>query len=324
MSKYLTKRINKKILSPEDFVVKEIINKKFFKKFSRTRHGIEKIKGPYTLFLMKKRNITTIQAIKKIAKELNINEKEIGYAGLKDKFAVAYQYITIKNIDLEKLLLGNIELNKIGYTNNMISIGDLIGNEFDITLHNCNNIRNLENAIENIIKNGLPNYFGPQRFGTNKNNHIIGRYLIKRDFSNAISIINKNYRKKIDNIKNINKKMLKFFIHAYQSWIFNETIKRYIEKNKTPLFRDVPIFGYDTKLKNNKIDKIIKNIIVEEKINQYDFKIPELKICCLGSKRKAFIKLSNISYKIEKNNIKLNFTLPKGSYATVLLNEIIK
>jgi tRNA pseudouridine13 synthase len=346
-------RINGKIKDPENFVVREIIDKKFLRKFSRTKYGVEKTEGPYTLFIMRKRNITTMHAIKIIAKKLNMSKKEIGYAGMKDKFSVSYQYITIKSDKIDKMkienigknIADNIELEKIGYTDKKISIGDLVGNEFEITLHNCKNLKNIEKFIDEIMKRGMPNYFGLQRFGRNINNHIVGKYLIKGQFNKVLNIIlkksstssgsrktlfskiNKNYKTDISDIRSIPKHLLKFFIHAYQSWIFNKTIERFIENNAEPYFSDINIFGYNTKLGNNKIDNIIKSLVKKEGIKQSDFMIQELKICCIGGKRKAFIKLMGINYKIEQDKkdkiLKLQFILPKGSYATTLL-ELIK
>jgi len=319
-----------KIKKPEDFVVREIIDKKFTRRFTRTGSGVEKTGSPYTLFLLKKTDMTTARAIRTIAKHLGIKERDIGYAGLKDKFAVTYQYITIRNgkIAEEKIkemnANNNIELKKIGYTDKMISIGDLAGNEFEITLHRCKDAKKIERGLVKLIKNGMPNYFGQQRFGKGNDNHIVGRHLIKRQFKKALAIISKNCKAHYNNIEHLDKKMLKFFIHAYQSWIFNETIKAYIQKNRAPCFCDINVFGYDTKLGSSVFDNIIKKIIKNEKIRQKDFMINELRICCTGAGRKAFIKLTGIDYEIGKNSVMMRFSLPGGSYATVMLNEICK
>src|SRR3989338_8877930 len=89
------KGIGGKILGPEDFIVKEVIDNKFLRKFSRGKKGVQE-QGTYFLYLLKKENMTTKLALQKIAREFRIKESEIGYAGLKDKFAVTEQYITLK------------------------------------------------------------------------------------------------------------------------------------------------------------------------------------------------------------------------------------
>ena len=106
---------------PEDFKVKEIIDKKFLKKFSIRGGKVTQSTGIYTLYLLKKRNMTTMEALEKIAKTFKIKKDSIGYAGLKDKFAVTEQYITIKNF--KKEIKEPFTLKIIGNTENKISIG---------------------------------------------------------------------------------------------------------------------------------------------------------------------------------------------------------
>lgn len=289
--------IGGKLLTPEDFVVNEIIHPKFLKKF-RVGKKIEKMSGPYTLAKLTKRNLTTEQAIKIIAKMTKTKENEFGYAGLKDKFAVTTQYLTIRK-ELQNIETDNLKMKIIGKTDKRISTGDLIGNEFIITLHGCKNLENLPKIIEMIKKDGMPNYFGPQRFS--ENNEEIGRKIIETKKSG------------------FDKKKTKFFIHAYQSWIFNKMLDEYIEKNKKPAYIDAPIIGYDSKIANDAFGKIIKRIMEKEKIATDDFRLDELSISCTGGKRKAFIKIDKIEYETIKDAVKLKFALPKGSYATVLI-----
>src|SRR3989338_936985 len=85
-----------KVEREEDFVVEEIPLKKFLAKFSRDSSGVSPIKGPYSLVLLKKKGMTTKDVIDFISRKLSIRKEDIGYAGLKDKFAVTSQYMTIK------------------------------------------------------------------------------------------------------------------------------------------------------------------------------------------------------------------------------------
>jgi tRNA pseudouridine13 synthase len=307
----------------EDFVVREIIDPKFLIKFSRDASGVKPVKGPYTLFLLEKNGLGTIDALKIIAKQFSIRVADIGYAGLKDKNAITFQYVTIKGIEKE-INKDNLKLTKVGYSKNMICVGDLIGNKFEITLHDCKNIQNLEKIISEIKERGLPNHFGPQRFGINEDNHKIGKMIVKRRLEHALSLINKNHSKHYDDIRKVPKKMLKFFIHAYQSWIFNEALSEYIKNSKKPACDNIPIIGYGSKPAAKHFDMILKNILKKEGISADNFRLSELMICCNGGKRKAFISVSDISYDIKDNDVKICFALPKGSYATVLINEINK
>ena len=297
----------------EDFAVREIIEPKFLKKFN-----IDESERKYTLFLVKKRGMTTAEAVRKLA---SAGFRDIGYAGLKDKFSVSWQYVSAI-AESKQYELGDLTAVPIGKCKKLFP-GNLIGNEFVITLHGCKNKRRLY-SINKEFSKGMPNYFGLQRFGNNKNNHVIGKYLVKRKFGDALDSINATQKKKFTRIAGVSKHALKFFINAYQSWIFNEMLNEYIETNKKPWFRDANIFGFKTALGNSCTDRILKGIAKKEGVGAKDFRINELMLSCFGGKRKAFIKLPVIDYIIGEKTVKLAFMLPKGSYATVLLREICK
>jgi tRNA pseudouridine13 synthase len=151
---------------PEDFNVKELIKLKFDN-------------GNYSYYSLKKKNLTTPDAINLISKKLNINPKNIGYCGNKDKNAVTEQYISIlkKNKNLN---LNNLELKFLGYGNKRINLGDNFGNEFIIA------VRNLYKRYKKI--NIIVNYFDDQRFS--KNNVLIGKYLLHGKFKEICEILN--------------------------------------------------------------------------------------------------------------------------------------
>ncbi len=311
-----------RIKSPEDFIVNEVIDKKFLRSFERTSNGVRKVSGPYTIFLLKKSNMTTHEALDIVAQKMSVPVSDIGYAGLKDKSAVTSQYITIRNPKAEKIELDYLSLVRIGATNRHISIGNLTGNEFLITLHGCKNANSREEIMKALSK-GIPNYFGLQRFGSERNNHIVGKCLINRDFNGALRIINKTNNKEYRSVNDVDKKALKFFVHAYQSWIFNEALNTYISKNKKPLFRKMPIVGFDTKISGDFMGKIMKSILRKEKIIPSAFRISELNLSCSGGERDAFIKV-NAKIDSRDDEITLSFALPKGSYATNVIREIAK
>ena len=119
------------------------------------------------------------------------------------------------------------------------------------------------------------------------------------------------------------KQQLRFLVNAYQSLIFNQALNAYIDKYNKPYFAAAPLVGYNTRFTSGIMDNIVKNICGKESITAADFRINELMMTCLGGNRQAFIRLSEIDYTLGRD-VKLAFTLPKGSYATVLLREIQK
>ncbi len=307
----------------KDFVVDEIPFKKFFSKYTRGRGGVKPMDGPYVLALLKKNNMTTKDAIKLIKRELKISKNDIGYAGLKDKFAVTSQYITIRKEKFREIRADKMELTKISSTDKMMQVGELEGNKFIITLHNCKNPENAKHAVE-ALRSGMPNYFGSQRFGKYGDNHVIGKLILNREYEDVLNIINKRTKKQYSSINELGKKLLKFFIHAYQSYLFNKALDSYILKNRNPSFVNFPIVGFDTKLKNDFASEQTTKLLKMDKVKQEDFAVRDLNIKCGGSSRAAFVMPKILAYSINGKTLRLEFELPKGSYATILIREIAK
>ncbi|TKJ17537.1 hypothetical protein CEE44_03305 [Candidatus Woesearchaeota archaeon B3_Woes] len=290
-------RIKKK---PEDFVVNEITNIRL------------NDKGVYSVFLLKKRDYTTERAVQTIANKLGIPRKFISYAGNKDKIAVTTQYISIKNSRIKELELTDIFLEFKGYLDNPILLGDLEGNEFVIKVITDRKPKKIAKMI---------NYFGEQRFS--KNNKEIGKLIIKRDFKKAVDLIIKNNERLVEEylskkptdyigaLRKIPLKILKLYVHSYQSYLWNEMVTKCNTKT-------LPIIGFGTEVTEN-----IKGILNKEGITTRDFiikQIPELS--SEGNERDVFVDIKNLEIeKIEKGYI-LKFMLSKGSYATEAIKQI--
>lgn len=298
--------------TPEDFIVKEIPLYELAKE------------GDYSYFWLKKRNYNTIDAIRKIATVLQIPLKNIGFAGTKDKIAITEQVISIRKLPKqrgENLKLKDIQLTYIGKGKNPISLGDLKANRFRIVVRNLPK-RFLAKSIDKI-----PNLFGPQRFS--KHNAEIGKALIKRNFKKAIDLIDSktviNYIGSdpgdfIGALRTLPSKLRKLFIHAYQSLLWNETVKEYL---KTDPYKNekIPIIGFGLELTDNEINKIIRKIMSKENIQPRDFIIPQIpELSSEGGERDLFIKPENFKIlKKEKDSVTVTFTLQKASYATVVI-----
>lgn len=172
--------------------------------------------GEHLVVKVRKKDMDTWQMIEIIAKHLGIPKKEIGYAGLKDKDSMSMQYISI--FAKHETKLSTFEDNKIKVLsttrhNNKIKLGHLKGNHFKIKLKKVLGINKdkLDSALEWISKNGVPNYFGTQRFGTTKDNYLEGKDII-------------DGKKKMRN-----KKIKDFLIRSYQSYLFNQWLSFRIE-----------------------------------------------------------------------------------------------
>jgi len=165
--------------SPEDFLVEEIP--------SYLPCG----SGEHCYLTIEKRGITTLEAISRIAKNLKVSERDIGYAGMKDAVGVTRQTISIQWLTPEKALaleLGGIAVISAHRHSNKLKVGHLKGNHFRIVIRGVSGaISELVPAILAILgTRGVPNYFGYQRYGAQGNSHLIGAAMLRRDWHGCV------------------------------------------------------------------------------------------------------------------------------------------
>jgi len=187
------KLYNKIKRKPEDFIVEEVPLLE------------PKKEGNFRLLKLTKSNVSTLEALRVLSRFAKIPLKEIGFDGLKDKFAVTTQYLTIPaNYPLEKICFKPVKnrwtevptvkigkemgfcVEAVGFVNSPLNLGDLKGNRFTITIRNFEkNLRERFYKNLEVVKNyGFPNYFGEQRFGSIKSrDDFVLRYLLKGDFA---------------------------------------------------------------------------------------------------------------------------------------------
>ncbi len=175
--------------------------------------------GEHLIIRVRKKNLTTWEMIEIFSNYLGVKKREIGYAGLKDKNALTTQYISIpKKYEkgIKSLSNKNIKILFTTYHNNKIRVGHLKGNDFKLRFKKVLNINKekLNSALEWIRKNGIPNYFGTQRFGIDGNNYKDGKKIL------------------CGKMKIRDKKSKEFLISAYQSYLFNKWLSKRVELSK--------------------------------------------------------------------------------------------
>jgi tRNA pseudouridine13 synthase len=162
--------------------------------------------GEYLHFTLYKENKDTMEVISFLAKQLRIQPKSLQFAGTKDRRAVTVQRISAYRLDARKLagmnkILYGSKVGDFGYSNEGLSLGDLAGNEFVITLRDCKfrktegmNFQERLLAAQSIVKdsvqkleqNGFLNYYGLQRFGTfSTGTHEVGVRMLQSNFKDA-------------------------------------------------------------------------------------------------------------------------------------------
>jgi len=137
--------------------------------------------GNFLILKIKKTDMSTWKLITVLAKATGLAERDIGYAGLKDKNATTIQYISIpkqaerelnKNLTTEK-----IEILERTYNKAPIKVGHLKGNSFSIVLHDIDakDAKFFTTTSKKMQKEGIPNYYGYQRFGEDSRSYLQGK-----------------------------------------------------------------------------------------------------------------------------------------------------
>ena len=143
-------------------------------------------KGSHVHFLMEKKGITTVDAVETIAHAIGKRNRDIRYAGLKDARAVTRQWISIERIPPDRvcrLKLRNIRILEWGRHAEPLKIGGLKGNRFRIRIRQVNGpmsraVKQARAILSVLGERGVPNAFGPQRFGNRGNSHLLGRAIL--------------------------------------------------------------------------------------------------------------------------------------------------
>ena len=168
---------------PESFIVNEIPIK-----------IPEKIDGKYIILQIRLTNWDTNKFLIHLADRLHISNKRITYAGTKDKTGITTQYFCIHlpgNMEINNLSIKDVEIISSFRTDHMIKLGDLLGNEFTVTVKSDeDSTEKINETINQIINNhGFPNFYGFQRFGSIRaNTHKIGKFILQNRYSDAVKL----------------------------------------------------------------------------------------------------------------------------------------
>jgi len=155
--------------TPEDFLVEEL---------SAYEPSGE---GDHLFVRFTKRGLTTDDVALAIARTAGVNVRDVGIAGMKDKVAVATQTVSLpippKSGDefearVRALAIPGITILSTRRHTNKLRTGHLAGNRFTIVVRGIEpgRIDEVVSTLEAVGRVGLPNAFGPQRFGRGKDN----------------------------------------------------------------------------------------------------------------------------------------------------------
>jgi tRNA pseudouridine13 synthase len=302
--------------------------------------------GEHLYINITKEGFTTREIQEKLAKFFKLSIKSVGFAGMKDKNAITTQTFsahlvkTDENLeDITSRIQNNlpIKVNWMKLHRNKIKIGHLLGNKFtikitDLEISRDEALKRAKKIIEEIKKNGLPNFFGPQRFGIQGKNIEKGLKIIQ-----GLKFNGSKWKKRL-------------LVSSFQSYLCNLYLVRRLESgNFTRILKGDIAKKYDTgglfevedvgkeqkRYENHEISftapiygskmwdvkgpsqELERKVLQEVGLNIEIFHQR-------GTRRLGRLLVPDISVKKCSEGLILNFSLSKGAFATIVLREIMK
>jgi tRNA pseudouridine13 synthase len=305
--------------------------------------------GEHLFIHIRKTGANTLFVARELAKYFNVKEQLVSYAGLKDRFAVTEQWFGVhvpgkQEYDLDDLNIEGVEILSYKRHNKKLRTGALLGNRFELILREVTAIKAFTERWQKIVEQGVPNYFGEQRFG-------IGGGNIER----ALSLFAGQKIK--------DKKKRGIYLSAARSHIFNSVLNERIQQqrfDKVAVGDVLMLAGTQSVFHLDEVDSTIEQRFIDKDLDitatmwgagelmtsndplaleqVIADKNPEF---CQGLPRFGLkqerrrirltvsdtdlelLSASESSIREGKNAVKISFFLPPGSYATTVLRELL-
>lgn len=307
--------------------------------------------GQHLFVNLTKVGLTTKEVQKRLARIFSLDVGAIGFAGMKDKFAKTTQTFSIPvghgKQEVVEEAKARIEaevpvtLHWLKRHNNKLKTGHLLGNQFRITISelplDCNDALEMTRAIvDRLHKTGVPNFFGPQRFGFNGENVARGRALL------------------VDGKFVRDRWLRRFLISSYQSYLCNcylgqrvqrdlfghllrgDVAKKYdtggiftverVEEEQPRFERQeisftAPIYGSKMRSAQDEAAQLEREIVAESGVTDEHWRRARAE----GTRRLGRLLVPALkAEKGDEGSIVVEFFLPKGAFATTVLREIMK
>ena len=317
--------------TPEEFQVDEVL-------------GYEPDgKGNHALLHIRKTSTNTEWLARRLAEFADVEVKEVGYAGLKDRNAVTTQYFTINlsgrdEPDWMQLNSDEVEVLSVQRHGKKLRRGGLRENRFQITVRGLSgDCADMEQRLEKVKQQGVPNYFGEQRFGHHGNNLKMAEQLFRGELNER-----DRYKRGL-------------YLSAARSWLFNQVLSRRVEQDnwrealpgealiqrhsrsalslrviseeiqkridKGFLQPSAPLWGRGVSSAQVEALEIEKMALSDEK----SFKLGLEKAGLEQERRALCLRVMGLEWQwLGESTLQLRFALPLGCYATAVLRELLK
>jgi len=312
---------------PDDFIVNEI------QSFEHSGTG------EHAFVLIEKCSENTDYVARLLARFAGVRQRDVSYAGLKDRHARTTQWFSIwlpgkPDPDWEALKSETIKVLQTTRHNKKLKRGSLAGNQFIIRIRDWRGDKDvLEQQLQTIIGQGVPNYFGAQRFGREGAN-----------IARAIALFSG---------EKVSRNQRSIYLSAARSYLFNHILSKRVTNQSwdQPLVGDVLMFDDSHSFfKVETLDESILQrvaqldahptgvlwgkgdsqtsagvaLLEQQIIDQYsDLATGLIAFGVENSRRVLRSHIQELQWQfIDSTSLELSFTLNPGCYATALLREV--
>jgi tRNA pseudouridine13 synthase len=297
--------------------------------------------GEHHLLQIRKRNTNTEWLARQLAKFVEIKPMDVSFAGLKDRNAVTTQWFSVRIPGLDSPDWANFntddyQIIRAERHGRKLRRGSLKGNSFTIKVRDCiGDMQTVDERLQVIKLQGVPNYFGEQRFGHHGDNLTMANMMLTEG----------------KKIKNRQKRSI--YISAARSYLFNLVCSARVAAGTWHDAIEGDVFvltGSHSFFVPEKIDdQILKRVadndiapsgplwgrgeltttsearaLEEDVLKTYIEWCKGLEQLGLKQERRSlWLPVDGLKWNISEQGIELRFTLPAGSYATSVLRELI-
>lgn len=300
--------------------------------------------GEHVWLQLTKQRQNTETVAKALARYANVNYRDVGYSGLKDFNAVTQQWFSIhqtknKPIDWQAFEFAGVQIDQYRRHSRKIKRGTHKSNLFVIKVRDyVGDVSELENRVQLIQQQGVPNYFGEQRFGRDINN-----------MHKATSLLVNGQTYKDKHLRGI-------LYSSARSWLFNCIVSQRISEDSwTRLYEGEPVNldgtnsvfkatnGHDEQNRLTEMDihptaplwgKYKKEGVEEySELHQNEQSVlASYKGLCAGLERSGLnyqrratrMRVNELCYQHQDDGIEFSFSLRKGQFATSVIRELFQ
>ena len=140
--------------------------------------------GEHAYLWIEKQNLTTLEAVGRLARVLGVDGRDVGYAGMKDRHATTRQWLSVLGVDTaraQSAAVDGVRILAAGRHKNKLRVGHLHGNRFEVVLVDlaAGDGETIAAGLRRLASEGVPNRYGHQRFGSTGANLAQGLALLR-------------------------------------------------------------------------------------------------------------------------------------------------